>query len=95
LQLFCDNLNLYKTNTKPPYAHPFDVLFAENSTPAALLTIAADHTAETRTRILAYNRLLAMGQKPDKKELLGVIVEVGLDQGVDRTLYKVPRKIMK
>jgi hypothetical protein len=80
--LFCDNLNLYKTNTKPPYAHPFNVLFAENSTPAALKSIT-DQTAETRIKILAYNRLLAVDQRPDKKELLGVIVEVGLDQGLD------------
>ena len=81
--LFCDNFNLYKTNTKHPLVYPFDVLFAENSTPAALQHIAAGHAAETRTRILAYNRLLSMGHKPDKKELLGVIVEVGLDEGLD------------
>ena len=81
--LFCDNLNLYKTNTKLPLVYPADVLFAENTTPAALLNIATGHTAETRIRILAYNRLLSMGHKPDKKELLGVIVEVGLDEGLD------------
>lgn len=66
--LFCDNPNLYKTNT---------------ATPAALLKIATNPTAETRTRILAYNRLRSMGHKSDKKELLGVIVEVGLNEGLD------------
>jgi hypothetical protein len=81
--LFCDNLNLYKANTKQPPVYPFDVLFAEKSTPAALLKIATSHDAVTRTRILAYNRLRSMGHKPDKKELLGVIVEVGLDEGLD------------
>jgi len=80
--LFCDNLNLYKTNTKHPLVYPFDVLFAENSTPATLQNIVS-HAAETRTRVLAYNRLFSMGHKPDKKELLGVIVEVGLDEGLD------------
>ena len=33
--------------------------------------------------ILAYNRQLASGHKPTKKELLAVIVEVGLDEGLD------------
>ena len=66
--LFCDNPNLYKTNT---------------ATPAALLNITTNPTAETRTRILAYNRLRSMGHKSDKKELLGVIVEVGLNEGLD------------
>jgi hypothetical protein len=81
--LFCDNLNLYQTNTKAPLVYPYDVLFAEKSAPAALLNIAASHAAVTRTRILAYNRLRSIGHKPDKKELLGVIVEVGLDEGLD------------
>ena len=78
--LFCDNPNLYKTT---PLVYPFDVLFADRSTPAALLKIATNPTAETRTRILAYNRLRSMGHKSDKKELLGVIVEVGLNEGLD------------
>ena len=65
--LFCDNLNLYKTNTKQPPVYPFDVLFAEKSQPAALLKIAGSQAAETRTRILAYNRLRSMGHKPDKR----------------------------
>lgn len=72
--LFCDDPDLYKTNA---------ALSAQNSTPTALLNIATNHTTETRTRILAYNRLRSMGHKSDKKELLGVIVEVGLDEGLD------------
>jgi hypothetical protein len=27
--LFCDNLDLYKTNTQPPFSYPFDILFSE------------------------------------------------------------------
>jgi hypothetical protein len=81
--LFCDSLNLFKTTTKQPPVYPFDVLFAEKSAPVALLKIAASESAVTRTRIIAYNRLRTMGHKPDKKDLLGVIVEVGLDEGLD------------
>jgi hypothetical protein len=42
-----------------------------------------DVCTETRIKILAYNKLLANGCLPAAKELLGVIVEVGLDQGLD------------
>ena len=40
--LFCDDLSLYKTNTKQPYSHPFDVLFAEKPAAADLQKIAED-----------------------------------------------------
>lgn len=81
--LFCDNLELYKANTQPPYSYPFDVLFSEKSTTADLQQIIDDKTADVRTRILAYNNQSAKGHKPNTKELLAVIVEVGLDGGLD------------
>ncbi len=81
--LFCDNLELYKTNTATPHNYPFDVLFAEQSSPADLQRITGDPSADPRVKVLAYNKLLATGQRPERKELLGVIVEVGLDLGLD------------
>ncbi len=48
-----------------------------------LQKIVADSNSDPRVKILAYNRLLAGGHKPEKKELLAVIVEVGLDGGLD------------
>lgn len=81
--LFCDNLELYKKNTQLPYAYPFDILFSETSTLTDLQRIIDDPNADPRTKILAYNKQLANGYKPDNKELLAVIVEVGLDQGLD------------
>jgi hypothetical protein len=81
--LFCDNLNLYKANTKLPYSYPFDILFSEISSITELQKVIDDSTADPRVKILAYNKQLASGHKPNKKELLAVIIEVGLDDGLD------------
>ena len=81
--LFCDNLDLHKANTQQPYSYPFDVLYSETSTVTDLQKIIDDSTADPRNKVLAYNRQLTSGHKPSKKEVLAVIVEVGLDEGLD------------
>jgi hypothetical protein len=81
--LFCDNLDLYKANSQPPYSYPFDILFSETSSVTDLQKLIDDTTTEPRIKVLAYNKQLASGHKPNKKELLAVIVEVGLDEGLD------------
>lgn len=80
--LFCDDLNLYAQNTKEPHTYPFDILFADNSSVSDLQRIIDDSGADPRIKVLAYNRQLAAGYKPGKKELLAVIVEIGLDDGL-------------
>jgi hypothetical protein len=81
--LFCDQLSLYRENTKPPYKYPFDILFSANSSIDNLKNVISDSTIDSRIKILAYNKLSANGYKSDKKELLAVIVELGLDDGLD------------
>ncbi|HEY4064717.1 MAG TPA: hypothetical protein VGM30_22595 [Puia sp.] len=81
--LFCDDLELYKANTQPPYSYPFDILFPDISTAADLQKIIDDAAMDTRVRVLAYNKERASGRNPERKELLAVIVEVGLDGGLD------------
>jgi hypothetical protein len=81
--LFCDNIELFKTNTQTPYTYPFDILFSEASTIADYQKIIDDPNSDSRLKVLAYNRQLVKGHKSDKKELLGVIIEVGLDDGLD------------
>jgi len=81
--LFCDNLDLYKQSSKSPDIYPWDILFADSSSSDDLQKIINDSTTESRMKILAYNKLAASGKKIDKKDLLGVIVEVGLDNGLD------------
>src|SRR4051812_14581302 len=79
--LFCDNIELFKNNTQPPYTYPFDILFSETSTIADFQKIIDEKNSDPRLRALAYNRQLLKGNKPEKKELLGVIIEVGLEDG--------------
>jgi hypothetical protein len=81
--LFCDNLNLYKEQTQQPYTYPFDILFSETSSVTDLQKIIDDKNSDPRIKVLAYDRQLVSGHKPTKKELLAVIVEVGLDEGLD------------
>ncbi len=81
--IFCDNLDLYKENTKPPYSYPLDILFSDASTNSDLQKIIDDTTADPRMKLLAYNKQMTAGQQPAKRELLAVIVEVALDEGLD------------
>jgi hypothetical protein len=81
--LFCDNIELFKANTQTPYTYPFDILFSETSTIADYQKIIGDTNSDPRLKVLTYNRQLSQGHKPEKKELLGVIIEVGLDDGLD------------
>ena len=81
--LFCDDIELLKANTAPPYSYPMDVLFSEKNSVNDLQKIIEDGTSDPRIKALTYNKLLLSGHKPIKKELLAVIVEVGLDNGLD------------
>jgi hypothetical protein len=81
--LFCDNIELFRANTQTPLTYPFDILFSETSTIADFQKIIDDKNFDARLKMLAYNRQHSKGHKSDKKELLGVIIEVGLDDGLD------------
>lgn len=80
--LFCDNLDLYKSETKAD-GYPWDVLFAKNLELDKLKEVASNKVLESRQRILAYNLLSSNNSSSDNKELLGVIVEVALPHGLD------------
>jgi len=81
--LFCDDPDLYKTNTASPYTYPFDILFSETSSVTDLQKIIDDGSTDPRVRVLAYNKQRSVGHQPNKKELLAVIVEIGMDRGLD------------
>jgi len=49
----------------------------------ALNAIAADRAVESRLRRIAYRRLREAGQPPAELPLLGVVVEVALEAGLD------------
>jgi len=81
--LFCDDINLFKTTVSQPERYPWNILFSPSSVNPGLQTIIDDAAVETRARMLAYNMLRQSGCSSSKKELLAVIVEVGLDDGLD------------
>jgi len=81
--LFCDNIELFKTNSNTTDAYPWTSLFAPSPDVVALQKIAFDDTLESRVKLLACDALRKSGHPIEEKELLGVIVEVGLEQGLD------------
>jgi len=81
--LFCDDIELYKSTMKPPVAYPFDVLFSEKSSVEDLQNIIDNNFSESRVVALAYLKQRLAGHPPEEKDILGVIVEVGLDDGLD------------
>ena len=81
--LFCDDLELYRAGFDGEATGPWQALFATPSDPDALKALAADTSAESRLRILAFNALREQSNAAHSKELLGVIIEVGMDDGLD------------
>jgi hypothetical protein len=81
--LFCDQPELLQPAIDNAKEYPWNVLFAATPDAAALQQLAADTNAESRMRLLAYTVLANMGKKATEKELLGVIIEVGLEGGLD------------
>lgn len=80
--LFCDNIGLYK-NSAAKAGYPWSDLFAEDTDMLKLHGVIDDDNVETRPRILAYKLLTQEGAQINTRELLAVIVEVGLDNGLD------------
>lgn len=81
--LFCDQPDLFRQPGAQNNAYPWTALLADRPDESGLLALANDASSEGRGRALAFNRLRAMGAEVPPKELLGVIVEVALDDGLD------------
>lgn len=81
--LFCDSIGLYRRSASQTNQYPWSILMADTSDVADLRKIIDDEKTESRMKILAYNLLREGGQNVNTKELHGVIVEVGIDAGLD------------
>jgi hypothetical protein len=81
--LFCDQPVLYKTGVEQVSAYPWNILLAPVAAADDLQKVIADESIETRVKLLAYRLLSAIGQPVTQKELLGVVIEVGLENGLD------------
>lgn len=76
--LFCDEPELF-VDLREHWAP----LFAKQPDEGALRAIAENTSAEGRVRALAYGRLRALGKSVTARILLGAVIEVGLDAGLD------------
>lgn len=81
--LFCDDFEAFRPKSDSNPA-PWQVtLFHTPVNPEQVRTLAEDIHAEGRIRALAYTWLRSHGHPVPKQVLLGVIVEVPLDGGLD------------
>lgn len=78
--LFCDNPELYRGHSNQ---YPWNLLFAHEPKIEDLKNIVDDWNLETRPKILAARKLSSLSNAIDGKRIFGVIVEVGMDEGLD------------
>jgi hypothetical protein len=81
--LFCDLVDAFRPSRDHEPAPWQRTLFRDPPDPAAWTVLAADETGDSRVRALACARLRAAGHPVPPRLLLGVVVEVGLDPGLD------------
>jgi len=79
--LFCDNPELYRNGKQSD--GPLGTVLSGAATREALERIAVDPAVESRVRMLAFNRLRAMNVPTPAKQLLGTIIELPQDGGLD------------
>lgn len=80
--LFCDDPELFRPKEEPK-EYPWNILFSLPVEKEKLISIAKDVSLESRLRLLAFLILKKSGNPSPDKVLLGVIIEIGLDQGLD------------
>lgn len=81
--LFCDEPEFFRPAKGDLLAHPLEVLFAKDANEESLLELLNDESLESRVRILAGRILVTKGSQVPQKLLLGVVIEVGLEGGLD------------
>lgn len=81
--LFCDQIQLYKPDAPAMSVYPWSALFTPTPDPVDLEKIVFDDQTESRIKLLAYDVMRRHSHPIEEKELLGVIVEIGLDEGLD------------
>jgi hypothetical protein len=81
--LFCDDPALFAADGTLDPKSDLGIVLSEQSGEAALRAVADNTKAEGRVRMLAFNRLRRLGAKVPARLLLGAIVEVPLDNGLD------------
>jgi len=80
--LFCDTASLFYPKEDKEFTDWHKTLF-QNPTKEDVLNLANDENSESRVRALAYNWLRENGYEVTDNILLGVIIEVSLENGLD------------
>ena len=80
--LFCDRPELFKPQAPSTGVAWQRALYSAPNT-VAIQAIAEDPNQESRVRLLAFRWLASHERTVDSKEILGVVIEVGLEQGND------------
>ena len=81
--LFCDNPTAFQPKSDDKPTDWQLLLFGPAQDPARIARLAGHSATESRVRVLAYNWLRTHGHETPKGVLLGVIIEVPLDHGLD------------
>ena len=81
--LFCDKPELYRADGDLPEVYPWKELFGKAPTDESLKKIIDDDSVESRLKVIASNILVLQGKPADGRRIFGIIVEVGLDEGLD------------
>ncbi len=81
--LFCDDVSLFSNGSAAVAGYPWDILLAPSPDFKGLQRIIHDESLDSRIKLLAFDTLRKHDQPIEEKELLGVIVEVGLEEGLD------------
>lgn len=80
--LFCDEPSAFSSGETLKDHYPWNQL-NDQSDVETLWSIYRDRQLETRLRLLASRLLMKAGATIEQKDLLGVIIEVGMDKGLD------------
>jgi hypothetical protein len=81
--LFCDAPGMFAPQPGSPGAEWQKILFAQPGDPEAVRGLSADSSQDGRIRALAFNWLRFNGHPVPKGELLGAIIEVPIEGGLD------------
>ena len=81
--LFCDDIGLIAKPKDVASDGMWALVRKARPSSAELIAIATEPANDARLRGFAYHRLRGLGEPVDRKDLLGVIVEVHLDVGLD------------
>jgi len=81
--LFCDDVALFRPTDSGPPTGALAVLLSSTPRAEDIARIANDEKEESRLRVLAFNILRSRNNSVPARHILGVVVEVPLDGGLD------------